>query len=48
MAPQLEYPAKFTRCVQQVEESGAWMLPGDDGEWLCVQPAAAGEEGDSE
>lgn len=32
-----EYPAPYTTCVQQLE-SGAWMLPGSDGRWLCARP----------
>ncbi|KAL4448170.1 hypothetical protein ABPG75_005389 [Micractinium tetrahymenae] len=37
---ELDYPAPYTTCVQQLE-CGSWVFPGADGSWLCAKPAAA-------
>eukprot|EP00198_Chlamydomonas_reinhardtii_P004330 XP_001693666.1 predicted protein [Chlamydomonas reinhardtii] len=37
----LQMPSPYTPCVQQVPESGAWMVPVSDGTWLCVRPQPA-------
>ncbi|KAG2498420.1 hypothetical protein HYH03_003678 [Edaphochlamys debaryana] len=39
---ELQLPTPYTACVQQVRESGAWMLPVGDGGWVCVRPERAG------
>jgi len=40
--PHLSLPRPYTACVQELEASGAWMLPAAAGErWLCVRPVAA-------
>lgn len=41
-AAQLQLPAPYTPCVQQLPKSGAWMLPAADRpEWMLVRPKAA-------
>ena len=35
-------PPVFTTCVQQVPETGAWMLPMAGGRWLCARPRLVG------
>ena len=35
-APQVDYPAPYTTCVQQLD-CGAWVFPGADGTWLCAR-----------
>jgi proteinaceous RNase P len=40
LAGELFQPPVFSTCVQQLPESGAWMLPLGDGRWLCAQPVA--------
>ncbi|GIL84255.1 hypothetical protein Vretimale_15878 [Volvox reticuliferus] len=37
----LELPRPYTACVQQLAESGAWMVPINNGTWLCVRPVRA-------
>ncbi|KAG2423996.1 hypothetical protein HXX76_014822 [Chlamydomonas incerta] len=37
----LQMPSAYTPCVQQLPESGAWMVPVSDGTWLCVRPQQA-------
>ena len=34
-------PQRFTTCVQQVAETGAWMIPLADDRWLCARPHVA-------
>ncbi|GLI66200.1 hypothetical protein VaNZ11_009899 [Volvox africanus] len=34
----LQVPRPYTACVQQLAESGAWMVPINNGTWLCVRP----------
>jgi hypothetical protein len=31
-------PPRFTTCVQQLPESGAWMVPLAGNRWLCARP----------
>ena len=38
LTPVLHYPSPYTPCAQQLPGSGAWMLPGADGAWLCARP----------
>lgn len=33
-------PPRFSTCVQQVPESGAWMVPLAGGRWLCARPTS--------
>lgn len=35
---EIEPPPCFTHCVQKIEESGAWMFPMEDEQWLCARP----------
>ncbi|KAG2439819.1 hypothetical protein HYH02_010453 [Chlamydomonas schloesseri] len=37
----LQMPSPYTPCVQQLPESGAWMVPVRDGTWLCIRPQRA-------
>jgi hypothetical protein len=38
---ELRLPPAFTPCVQQLPESGAWMLPLTDGSWVALAPRHA-------
>ncbi|EFN56261.1 hypothetical protein CHLNCDRAFT_145111 [Chlorella variabilis] len=36
---QLDYPAPYTTCAQELE-CGSWVFPGADGSWLCARRAS--------
>ena len=33
---ELEYPAKFTTCMQEADDHSWWMFPQEDDTWLCA------------
>lgn len=44
---QLDYPAPYTTCVQELE-CGSWVFPSADGSWLCAKRAASAAAGEAQ